>query len=202
VPPTATRLDRVLQLERTVWISLGRWLRRRPAVPPEATPFSYVGVVAPTLWIWIGVSAVEIPVLHLVIPWQAARIVLVLAGAWGLVWMVGYAASLHVYPHLVTPDEVHIRNRRSLDVGLPYPAVASAVPTVRATSSSRSVQLDTTAAGTDLVVPVSNQTNVRLALHAPVVVTTPRGGFGVSGVRLWVDDPAGFVEQVRAHCVP
>ncbi len=201
LPPPRTAVGRLLHLERTVWVSLRRWAGRSPAVPPGGQPFSYVGIVAPTLWTWIAVSAVEIPAIHFLVPWQAVRIALLVVGFWGLVWMVGYAASLYVHPHVVTADVVHVRSSAALDVAVPWDAVESVIGETRSTTSSRSVQLEPTADGTDLVVPVSNQTNIRLALREPRVVLTPRGGFEVTGVRLWVDASAEFLRSARSHLV-
>ena len=58
----------VLRYELGIWRSLAVWLLRLRRVPAGATAFSYAGVVTPLFIVFIAVSAIELPVLHLLLP--------------------------------------------------------------------------------------------------------------------------------------
>jgi hypothetical protein len=85
-----------------LYVALARWVARRPDVPAGAVPHGYDRTVTPVMWLWIFASAAELPLVHVLIPWEAVRITALVLGAWSLVWMVGLLASLKVYPHLLT----------------------------------------------------------------------------------------------------
>jgi hypothetical protein len=36
--------------------------------------------VTPVIWAFIGLSAIEIPVAHLLLPWQTARVIVLVVG--------------------------------------------------------------------------------------------------------------------------
>jgi hypothetical protein len=63
-----------------VWRSLYRWTTRRPLGPEDSETFGYAGPVTPVIWAFIGLSAIEIPVAHLLLPWQTARVIVLVVG--------------------------------------------------------------------------------------------------------------------------
>lgn len=99
VPPSETpsrgarvlsMLRRAFHAEVRVYSSIGRAIARRPAVPPGGTGVGYHRPVLTVLFIFIVLSAVEIPILDLIVhPWPAVRIPVLILGIWGLTWMVG-----------------------------------------------------------------------------------------------------------------
>lgn len=95
-------------------------------------PFGGAAKVMPLLWMFIGLSAAEVPILHLILPWHTARVITLGLGAYGLLWMVGILASLKVHPHLVGPTGMRIRSGLSYDVTVPWNAVATAQPVTAA----------------------------------------------------------------------
>lgn len=97
-------LKRALLLEVAIYVCLLRWVLRRPAVRPREEPVGYAKAVTPVLCLWIFASAAEIPLLHVLLPWHAARVVSIVLGAWGLVWMLGLLASHRVRPHVLDAD--------------------------------------------------------------------------------------------------
>ena len=134
---SATRRTRVLSLARravryelALYGSLYRWilLRRPVGVGPGDALFSYLGVVKPILGIFIGLSTLEVPILDLIlrhtVPWKPARTIAVALGIWGVFWMIGLLASLHVHPHVVGPAGLRVRNAHSVDVTVPWSAIA------------------------------------------------------------------------------
>ena len=93
----------VVLFEITLYRSLRRGLVRRPHVPDGSTAAPYVGALSLLLWTFVIVSAIETVALHLVLPWESVRLVADIIGVWGLLWMLGFTASNHVYPAAVGP---------------------------------------------------------------------------------------------------
>ncbi|MEJ7650789.1 MAG: hypothetical protein WKF57_17385 [Nakamurella sp.] len=54
-------------------------------------------------------SALEIPLIDLLLPNWTLRTIFGLIGLWGLVWMCGLLAVQYRMPHVVGPDWVRIR---------------------------------------------------------------------------------------------
>jgi hypothetical protein len=88
------------------------------ARPDEAT-FGYARSTTPIIAAFIGVSAIEIPAVHLLVPWETVRVVVDLLGVYGLLWMVGLLALLRTRPHVVTADGLRVRGSGGLDITVP-----------------------------------------------------------------------------------
>ncbi|MCI0689908.1 MAG: hypothetical protein L0Y54_22115, partial [Sporichthyaceae bacterium] len=129
---------RVLAYELGLWRSLFRWVLRRPVAEPGAEAFLYAAVLTPVFLAFIGVSAVELPVVHLLLPWEGVRRVVDVISAYGLLWMVGLLASMRVHPHVISDAGLRVRHGISVDVAIPWEAIATvrarqrSVPTRRA----------------------------------------------------------------------
>lgn len=93
---------RAVSFELALYRSLFRWVTRRTDVPAGTVGFAYIGAVALLLWAFIVVSAIELVVLHLILPWETIRLTVDVLSLWGLTWMLGLTASFNVYPHLAT----------------------------------------------------------------------------------------------------
>lgn len=178
---------------------LPMWLLRRRDVPVGAVGFGYVGVVLPVLWAFIVVSAIELVVVHVVLPWPTVRVVADVLGVGGLLWMIGLLAGLSVRPHLLDPSGLRIRNGVTTDLIVPWDAVSAVSFRMRSREKSRAVQLDRDGPGTVLNVVVGSQTNVDVALRHPVVVSLPSGEETVTAVRLYADEPRVLVAAARAR---
>lgn len=172
-------LKRALLLEVAIYVCLLRWVLRRPAVRPREEPVGYAKAVTPVLCLWISASAAEIPLLHVLLPWHAARVVSIVLGAWGLVWMLGLLASHRVRPHVLDADGLRVCNGPRVDVRLAWVDVAEA--------------------GTDLQVAVSGQVNVSVRTRTPVTVRTTAGPVTVAAVSFFVDEPREAVARIRGH---
>jgi hypothetical protein len=188
--------------ELRLYRSLYRWVTRRPVVPsPDVEAVGYSRTVTPVMSLWIFGSAVEMVVVHLVVPWPVVRIVLLVVSVWGLVWMIGFLASLKVYPHLVSDSTLRVRHGATVDIAIPWHAVASVVQQRRdLPSSMRTIQLrETNAGGTDLQIGVSGEVNVHVVLAHPLTVPTPKGNQEITELSFLVDDPAALVAKARQH---
>ncbi|MDO9380766.1 MAG: hypothetical protein Q7T56_18135 [Nocardioidaceae bacterium] len=191
----------VVRLEVGMYVSLARWAARRPSLgAPGSQVHGYARLVTPMLWLFVFASAVEVVVLDLLLPWMVVRVVALVLGIWGVVWMLGMIASYRVFPHLLEPDRLRVRCGALVDVVLPWSAIASVGSgDTSLESSMRTMQVDDLDDGTRLSVGVGGRVNVQLTLREPVTVSTPRGSLVVTRVSLWADDPRDLVRDVRAR---
>ncbi|MGW6422815.1 hypothetical protein ACWF82_09075 [Nocardia sp. NPDC055053] len=185
---------RFVRLEIDIWVSLARAVARRPDTA-DGTPIRYAGAVSAIIWAFIVVSAVEIPAVHLLIPWPPVRFAALALGIWGLFWMLGMLAAHHMYPHVLTPDRLRVRYLRRTALDIPLAAVRNVRNDLRAYDGSKSLQLN----GNDtLALSVGSSTNVRVDLAEPQTFTTPQGEYTVRAVAFWADDPRAAVAAIRA----
>ncbi len=190
---------KLVMFELSLYRSLYRWVTRRPDVPTDTGAFAYVGAVSVVLWAFIIVSAVETVVFHLILPWEVVRLVVDIVSIWGLLWMIGFAASMHVYPHLVDDTGVRVRNSTGTDFTVPWDAIASVSVRERSRDRSKTVQVDHDEEGDVLHVVMSSRSNVDLRLRRPLVVPLAKGDETVTEVRFFADDARALVNRVRAH---
>jgi hypothetical protein len=119
-------------------------------------------------------------------------------GVWGLVWMIGLLASLWVYPHLLTPDRLVVRNGASHRVELPWELIASlAVRTEDMESSVWTLQPVTGEHGTDLNVATGAQVNVHARLTEPTVISTAKGRMEIVELSFYADEPRAIVARAQ-----
>ena len=186
---------RALRHEISTWCSLGRWVARRPDVGPGGTPFAYRGPIVAPIVVLTVVSVIEVVAVDMVLaPWPVPRRILLVLGIWGALFMLGLLASVTVRPHVVAPSGLRIRHGASLDVHVPWDAVASA-GRLRRSGDGRTVQL----VGDALHVLVSGQTTGVVTLHRPVPATIRGTRAEVTELRFHADDAAGMVAAIRAR---
>jgi hypothetical protein len=192
-----TALRRALAHEAGVWRSLWRWAVRRPAVT-DGEPFPYAGVVTPVLWTFIGISAIEVPAVHLLLPWDVVRRIALVVGVYALFWMVGMLAALRVHPHVVDAGGLRIRNGLSVDLRVPWEQIAEVRHRMRSLEGMRHVQVDGDGAARALSIGVGSQTSVDVVLREPAVFPVRQtGGAPVGEVRLYADDTKRLVARLR-----
>jgi len=196
-------LRRAAVTEAAMWRSLSRWLRRKPlALGPGDEAFSYLGVVKPILGVFIGLSAVEVPIFDLivrkVVPWEPARWIVLVLGVWGLLWMFGLFASMKIHPHVVGPAGLRVRMSSSMDFTVDWADVETVSKSYRTMPSGKSVQVEQEGDRTVLHIVTGSQTSVDVRLRRPVSFGLPKGpSEPASELRLYADDPDGFVRACR-----
>lgn len=193
-------MKKALAFELAMWRSLYRWVFRRPRTrTPGGKPFPYTAVVGPLLWAFIGVSAVELPVLHLLLPWPVVRLVVDIISVYGLIWMFGLMASMRVHPHVAEETGLRLRSGASVDIEVPWDAIAAVRVRTRGLEKSRGVQFEDGV----LKLVMASRTDLEVVLHEPRVLPVPRtGGEPVSELHFAVDDPKALAERIRAALVP
>ncbi len=187
-----------LVFELNIYKSLLRWLLRRPSIPAGFEPVGYARLATPVMALWIFGSALELPLVHVLVPWHAVRISLLIISVWGLLWMLGALAGLRSYPHLLGSDMLRIRNGAMHDIAIPWKAIAQVTTQDRSLPSSMWVlQPQETKHGTHLNVAVSGRVNVHIALREPLAVRTKKGDMLLTGVSLWTDEPRAVAARLR-----
>lgn len=184
----------VVRLELQMYGGLLRLVSRRPDVPAGTTPVRYVGAVAALLWGITIVSAVELVVLHLILPWPVVRLIADVVGVWGVLFCLGMTACHYVYPHLLDDTGLRLRTaRRRPAVVVPWDRVAAATVAEKGRESSRSLQVEDGV----LHVVVGSRTSVTLRLTGPLPVQVRDASYDVTEVRFFADDPRAVVARVR-----
>ena len=190
---------KAVAFEIRMWRSLWRWVRRRPDVPAGADAFPYASAVTPVLWTFVVLSAVEIPLVDWLLPWQSARVALLVVGVYGLLWMIGLLASMTVFPHSVGDGGLRVRSGFSIDVRVPWEDIAAVRARRRSVEGSRTVVVEESGERRAVSVTVMSSTQVDVELRTPLVLPLARtGGQPVDELRLAADDPAGLVRRLRA----
>lgn len=201
---TRALFRRATRMESRVYASIGRAIARRPAVPRGARAFTYHRPVLTILVIFIVLSAVEIPIIDLIVHrWPVVRVILLIVGVWGLTWMIGFLCAFFMYPHTVGPRGIQVREGLETDVALSWDDIVS-VARSRRVDEPKTPRVTDAGGTSTLSVRMQNETNVEIELERSVGVTLPgrppRGGaHEVARVRLWVDDLGGFMAAVREH---
>jgi hypothetical protein len=185
--------------EAAMWRSLFLWIRRRPVTSePGAEAFSYAGMVSTIMWAIIAASAVEIPIVHLILPWRTAEIIALVLGGYGLLWMFGLMASLKVRPHVVGPSGLRIRNGISLDLTVPWERVAAVRKRYRTLEYGKTLRVEEEKHGKVQYIAMSNHTAVDVVFRGPTVVHLPKGtSEPVVELRFAADDPDALAAKAR-----
>lgn len=201
---TGSFLKRALLLELRIYANIGRFIARRPAIPPGAAGFSYHKPVLTVLMIFIVLSAVEIPIVDLIVHrWPVVRISFLILGIWGVTWMFGFLCAYLMRPHTVGPDGIRVRQGLEVDIPLTWDDIAS-VARVKRVDEPKSPRIVEADASRTLVFRMQDETAIEIELERPTVVRlpgrAPKGGEQeITAVRIWVDDPKAFMDEVRKH---
>ena len=191
-PPVVLRMARA---EAGVVRSLWWAVRRRSDVGPGDLPLPYAGRLRLVLGALTVLGALETVVVHVLLPWETARWVLLAVSLYALVWVLGSGLSLFQHPHLLRDDELVLRfgHLRSVAVAL---AGLVAVRRSVASEHKRILLRD----GDRLVLSVMGDTDVELRFDPPVHVAGQDEP--VVRVAFWVDDPQAVVRLLRDRAVP
>jgi hypothetical protein len=202
--PAWRLLRRAVAFEVMMWRSLYRWIFRRPPTrDPGAATFSYSKATSPIVWTFIVLNAIEVPAIHLILPWPQVRGIVDFAGVYGLIWMFGLLASRQVNPHVLDERGVQVRNGGTSTFAVDWDAVAAVKLRKRTLPKSRTLQIEETPGGVALSVTVLSQTNVDVSLRRPTVVTLPDGTeHTITELRFFADDPGPLVARAALRILP
>jgi hypothetical protein len=192
--------ERALRAEAATWMALWRAVAVRPRVPRGASGFGYDRPVRAILIAFLVVSAIEVPVVDLLVHrWPAVRIPLLVLGIWGVATMLGMLLGFATRPHAVGPDGIRVRHGAAVDLDLPWSVIASVAPRRRSLGGAPTWSLTGSDEREVLHHVVQDGTDVDIELEHPVELRLPAGAVRVHEVRISVDDVPGFLAAVRAH---
>lgn len=199
-----TLVWRAVRFEAGLWRSL--WLlvtRRRDGVGPGVVGFGYHRAVTPVWLPMIGVSAVEVPLVHLIVRQPQVRLALLVAGVWGVVMLVGMWAGCVVRPYLVGPDGLRLRHGLSRDLRLPFSAIASVTACTTTNWVNHGMGAATTVEDGRLGYLLTGETRIALHLTRPLDVPAGRGRTAtVTEIHLGADDPEAMLAALRLRVPP
>lgn len=195
---------RALWVELRIYESLWRCIVRRPAVPSGAMGFGYVRPVRMILIVFIVLSAVEIPILDLIVHrWLPIRIAFLALGIWGLTWMLGLLSAYLTRPHVVGPAGMRVRDGLEIDLPLPWDVIAS-VRVIEHRSMEKSPRFFDDGEDRVCALRIADATNVEIRFEAATPLRLsglpPRGGVHECTVlRFWADEPESLLAEVRTQ---
>ncbi|MGY1839680.1 MULTISPECIES: hypothetical protein [unclassified Modestobacter] len=184
----------LIRSELGVLRALGWAVRRRTVVRPGEEAFSYTSRIGVLLGVVIGLTPVEIGVVHLLLPWPTVRWVVFALALWGMAWLIGFALSLRQNPHILGADELTLRfgQLRTAQVRLADVAEARVAATDGAERNFE-VTADRVA------LSVAGETSVRLALRPGAAIELDGRTVPTEAVALFADDPRRLVRELRTR---
>jgi hypothetical protein len=201
---TASFLQRALNVELSIYANIGLFIARRPAIPRGAAGFGYHKPVLTVLVIFIVLSAVEIPIVDLIVHrWPAVRAGFLILGIWGVTWMFGLLCAYLMRPHTVGREGIRVRQGLEIDLPFAWDDIAS-VARMKRVDEPKSPRIVEAGGGRTLAFRMQDETVIEIELERPTVVRLPghppKGGEQeITAVRIWVDDPKAFMDEVRKH---
>ncbi|SET52398.1 hypothetical protein [Geodermatophilus poikilotrophus] len=191
-PPVLLRLVRAeAGVVRALWWAV----RRRSAVGPDDVPLPYAGRFGLVLGAVTALGVLETAVVHVLLPWEVARWVLLAVSVYALVWVLGSGLSLFQHPHLLRDGELVLRFGHLHAITVPLGGLVSVRRRVES-EHGRTVLRD----GDRLVLSVMGDSNVELCVDSPVPVAGQDEP--VARVAFWADDPQAVVRLLRDRAVP
>jgi hypothetical protein len=191
-PPLVLRLVRAeAGVVRALWWAV----RRRSAVGPDDLPVPYAGRFGLVLGAVAALGVLETAVVHVLLPWETARWVLLAVSVYALFWVLGWGLSLFQHPHVLRDGELVLRFGHLRSIAVPLAGLVS----VRRSAESehgRTLARD----GDRLVLSVMGDTNVELRVDPPVHVDGQDEP--VARIAFWADDPQAVVRLLRDRAVP
>ncbi|TQK18560.1 hypothetical protein FBY40_1048 [Microbacterium sp. SLBN-154] len=205
--PAETRADRAkrlarraTQMEAAGWVSLARLVFLRPRVPAGAVAVPYHRPVTGILTIFIVLSALEVPIIDLIVhPWPFVRIPLLILGIWGVVFMLGMLAGYVTRPHAVGAGGLRIRQSTDLEIALSWDDVLSVARRREVRHRGPKFTPGRTDDAWTVHLPMQDETNLSVKLERPIEVAMPQGVVRIDEIRFWADDPTAFMDAARPH---
>lgn len=191
------RVARVVALEPRLWACLLTWLRRRGR--RTAGEFSYHrrSIVGLMLVIVVVSTPAELLLVELFVPWAWLRWLLLVAALYGLLWLVGFYASLVTLPHRLAQTGIRLYYGVLVEGQVPYAAIEQVELRRRNVPGGRD-GLQLAPSDEAAYLAVGGRTDVTLTLSTPIILrgllrSTPP----VRTVHLAADQPAALAAALE-----
>lgn len=146
------------------------------------------------------VDGLIVVALHMVLPGWIRTAALIL-GILGLVWLVGFIASLVVYPHVVSETRLRLRFSVFHDISISR----NAIEDVQAFRDDPGSTASGACVDGKLVMSVASQTNIRLRTHGVVALksrSSRLAGQRVSEIIFYTDDDEAARQWLQSPARP
>jgi predicted outer membrane lipoprotein len=194
--PVAFLVFGELRLFEAVW----QLVRGRRDVRQDEVGIGYAKGRLPVELVFAFGALVELVAVDLLVPWELLgsfawlRLVVLLASAYGIIWIALWMVAERTRPHLATDDALVLRWGHLPIATVPWGLIAEVRERKRYSADEPRLTHD---------VPLQG-TNVDIELLAPMDARIPfkRRHRQVTGISLGVDDPTRAVEVIRARLLP
>lgn len=140
----------------------------------------------------VALVIVESIVVHLAVPSQFWRILLLVLSIYALLLLIGFYTSIKVNPHLLTPRGLEIRRGHRFVCEIPWENLAR----VEKAGPGQGGDIIITEDG-EVRLPVLSEVNVRLEMEPPVSAEDlHKGRVDVTAVEIYCDDRNSFLDSV------
>jgi hypothetical protein len=117
--------------------------------------------------------------------------------------MFGLLCAYLMRPNIVGPEGIRVRQGLEVDLPFSWAEIASVARNKRV-DEPKSPRFEEAGDSRTLVFRMQDETNIEIELERLTVVRlpggAPKGGEQtITGLRLWVDDPRAFMDEVRKH---
>lgn len=144
------------------------------------------------IFVVLGLSAVEISVVHLAVPSKFWRYLFLAISIYAVVLLTGFYASVRDRPHFMTPQGLVIRYGKRLICEIPWLHLTSA----KSVGAGQGGDITVDGNG-HLRIPVLSEVNVRLEVDPSVPVEDLyKGRVKASSIEIYCDDKESFLQDV------
>lgn len=158
--------------------------------------FSYHQTLRIVIIFLVGLSAVEVVVVHFAVAALLWRLVLLVGGLYALALLLGFYRSLKLQPHLLTNQGIILRHGKRLCCVIAWEQVQDCVPCTPGADGS--IKLDQQSG--KVRIPVLSQVNMRLMLQEQAVVSDLfLGHLQVSEIEFFADQRQDFLSAVEEY---
>lgn len=162
----------------------------RPSSPADAHPgYKNLRTVVTLI---VALVIVEIIVIHLAVPSQFWRLLLLVLSIYALLLLIGFYISIKVNPHLLTPRGLEIRRGHRFVCEIPWENLARVEKAGPGQGGDIIINEDG-----EVRLPVLSEVNVRLEMEPPVLAEDlHKGRVDVTAVEIYCDDRNSFLDSV------
>lgn len=164
----------------------------RPASPAGADAHPGYKNLRTVVTLIVVLVIVEIIVIHLAVPSQFWRLLLLVLSIYALLLLIGFYTSIKVNPHLLTPRGLEIRRGHRFVCEIPWENLARAQKVGPGQGGDVIINEDG-----EVRLPVLSEVNVRLEMEPPVSAEDlHKGRVDVAAVEIYCDDRNSFLDSV------